>query len=613
MKFILLVGFWFCLIFEDSLLVFMFSILFGIYLLARFKNKFIVYLWILLACSSLLLRDNYIQAKEGIYIIEEIKTNYCIAGNKESRIIVYGLENPNFGDSYYFDEFDEIVSVKNIHQFNFEDYMHSKNIYESTQAGDNQLISYSNSIKAKLYNKLKNNEVLCMYLYGIKPDNDSYSVQSRLSIPFLVCLYYLQTILSIFLSQNKSRLVCILSAIVYGGLFSFKSSLLRYILYQLMKFLIEDSFDSYVTSSFIFLYLNPDPFDFVFILTSGIQIMNHYIKDHKQFAITLYLYSLQFIYFHEINVILFLLFPLLKNLNALLFCFSFVSDIPSFNISNLVIHYVPDVLFYVFLICVFYCLFNNKIKFIPTILLILSPFFTSYVDPFFHVYTIDIGQGDCTLIVEPYKKSSVMIDCEANLYKDNVNDIIVPVLEDLQIHSLDTLIITHDDFDHSGGKEELLKQIEVKQVVDESSQKVNVDYPFYLLLPERISNDENDNSIVSYFQYDDMDYLWMGDASINIEKQLLNTYDLKVDVLKLGHHGSNTSSSFTFLEKINPKLGIISVGENNRYHHPSSEVVSNCHLLGIDLLMTKDVGMIHIFSCKQFTFFVTATGLFGFI
>ena len=206
-----------------------------------------------------------------------------------------------------------------------------------------------------------------------------------------------------------------------------------------------------------------------------------------------------------------------------------------------------------------------------------------------------------------------MIDCGQNLYRNNVEKIILPVLEDLQIHTIDTLIVTHEDFDHSGGKEELSEKIKINQIVEDSNEEIKVNYTFYSLLPERNIKDENDSSIVSYFRYDTCSFLWMGDASISIENQLLQRYDLDVDVLKLGHHGSRTSSSFHFLEKIDPTLGIISVGKDNKYNHPSSKVISNAHLLGIDLLMTKEEGMIHIFTLKKFTFFVTATGLFGMI
>ncbi|MGN1276459.1 MAG: ComEC/Rec2 family competence protein, partial [Floccifex sp.] len=155
------------------------------------------------------------------------------------------------------------------------------------------------------------------------------------------------------------------------------------------------------------------------------------------------------------------------------------------------------------------------------------------------------------------------------------------------------------------------EKIKIECVIQDSNTEIPVDYPFYSLLEQRKTKDENDKSIVSYFEYDTIHYLWTGDASISIEKQLLQTYDLQVDVLKLAHHGSNTSSSFEFLDQTNPKVGIISVGENNKYGHPSQEVLYRCLNCGIDVLMTKDEGMIHIFTWHSFSFFVSASGLIG--
>ncbi len=235
-----------------------------------------------------------------------------------------------------------------------------------------------------------------------------------------------------------------------------------------------------------------------------------------------------------------------------------------------------------------------------------------FFDPFFHVYMLDIGQGDCALLVEPFQKSAVLIDAGQNVFRDNVATVIVPFFRSRGIRQLDAVVVTHNDFDHSGGVEELQKQIPVRQIVTSRDERVDVDYPFVSLLPAREVQEENDESIVSYFSYDGIDYLWMGDAGVEIERQLLKQYDLsKVDVLKLGHHGSQTSSDFSFLAQTNPQLALISVGENNRYGHPHPRVIQNLRNLEIDTLMTKDDGMVHIFSLGRFCFVESAKGKIG--
>ena len=90
-----------------------------------------------------------------------------------------------------------------------------------------------------------------------------------------------------------------------------------------------------------------------------------------------------------------------------------------------------------------------------------------------------------------------------------------------------------------------------------------------------IYNNENDNSNVLYLNYDNYQFLFMGNASIEKEKDILNEYSIEdIDFLKVGHHGSDTSSSKEFIDIMNPKYSIISVGENNRYNHPKKSVLN---------------------------------------
>ena len=89
-------------------------------------------------------------------------------------------------------------------------------------------------------------------------------------------------------------------------------------------------------------------------------------------------------------------------------------------------------------------------------------------------------------------------------------------------------------------------------------------------------DNENDNSNVIYTELDGYNFMFMGDASSTIEKEIMKKYNLPdIDVLKVGHHGSRTSSDKEFVNKINPKYSIISVGNNNRYGHPNKEVLEN--------------------------------------
>ena len=93
-------------------------------------------------------------------------------------------------------------------------------------------------------------------------------------------------------------------------------------------------------------------------------------------------------------------------------------------------------------------------------------------------------------------------------------------------------------------------------------------------LNTRLYDNENDDSNVIYTELDGYKFMFMGDAGMDKEEDILDKYNLSnIDVLKVGHHGSKTSSSKSFINEINPKYSLISVGENNRYGHPKESVL----------------------------------------
>lgn len=109
------------------------------------------------------------------------------------------------------------------------------------------------------------------------------------------------------------------------------------------------------------------------------------------------------------------------------------------------------------------------------------------------------------------------------------------------------------------------------KITKEYNSKMNIKF-----LNTKIYDNENDNSIVGYLNIHNIKFLFMGDASINVEKEILEKYKLtNVDFFKVGHHGSDTSRGKEFIDEINPKYSIISVGKNNRYGHPNKEVLTN--------------------------------------
>ena len=126
-------------------------------------------------------------------------------------------------------------------------------------------------------------------------------------------------------------------------------------------------------------------------------------------------------------------------------------------------------------------------------------------------------------------------------------------------------------------EKELIKVLDKKKIPYYSCIKeLNVDKNKLYFLQTKEYDNENDNLNVIYTELNGYKFMFMGDASVTTEKEIIGKYNLPdIDVLIVGHHGSKTSSSKEFINKINPKYSIISVGKNNRYGHPNKEVLNN--------------------------------------
>ena len=143
-------------------------------------------------------------------------------------------------------------------------------------------------------------------------------------------------------------------------------------------------------------------------------------------------------------------------------------------------------------------------------------------------------------------------------------------LESQGVFSLDAVFISHQDFDHCGALESLKTHFKVKEVIESFKEKRIGNLHFKNLALDKRYVSENDRSSIIYVTINHLNYLFTGDISQEVEKDLYQTYQkLEVDVLKVAHHGSKSSSSDDLFKMMNPKIALISVGKNNLYRHPS--------------------------------------------
>ncbi len=214
------------------------------------------------------------------------------------------------------------------------------------------------------------------------------------------------------------------------------------------------------------------------------------------------------------------------------------------------------------------------------------------------VHFLDVGQGDSILI--RIKSKNILIDTGGNINFNISKNVLIPYFRSSGIKKIDYLILTHGDYDHMGEAINLVENFKVEKVIfncgpyndlenelievlDKKKIKyysyikeLNVDNNKLHFLQTKEYDNENENSNVIYTKLNGYRFMFMEDAGVEKEKDILEKYNVsKIDVLKIGHHGSKTSSDKNFIDEMNPKYSVISVGKNNRYGHPNKEVLNN--------------------------------------
>lgn len=253
------------------------------------------------------------------------------------------------------------------------------------------------------------------------------------------------------------------------------------------------------------------------------------------------------------------------------------------------------------------------------------------------VTIIDVGQGD-SIFIKDMAGKTVLIDTGGkvdftikNGWKkrsetSNAEKTLVPYLKSRGVGKIDTLVLTHTDTDHVGDMLVLAKSIKIGQILVSQGSLTNQSFVkklkmikspvkiahqgdrlpimgsyLEILYPLVVGDGSNNDSIVLHGNLLDINFLFTGDLESEGEKVLVEHYSkLKVDVLKAGHHGSKGSSSQIFLKHIQPKIIIISAGENNRYHHPHQEMLERVFSIGGKVFRTDRQGAIRFIGIKHF-------------
>jgi competence protein ComEC len=257
---------------------------------------------------------------------------------------------------------------------------------------------------------------------------------------------------------------------------------------------------------------------------------------------------------------------------------------------------------------------------IGTVCIVIVTIWPAYAtDNYLKVLFIDVGQGDSILIQTPQKHTILIDTGNRTPFFDAGAQAVLPALQKYGINRLDILVLTHADWDHIGGCVSVVPKMPIKMLIDSgepihklsrlfkdkrleyhqahAGDRLNLgeNIGFEILHPDNdttSSDSPNNQSVVIKLTYKSVSFLLTGDLEEEKERHLIGLFNLKSTVLKLGHHGSKTSTTQAFLEAVSPLYVIVSAGRKNLYHHPHPSVVSRVLAFGCKIFRTDQDGSI---------------------
>jgi competence protein ComEC len=565
------------------------------------------------------------------------------------KVKVYG----EFKNISLFDDISLIGKPYNFHQiqndyaFNYQYYLYSLNIFDTLQLEKIKSNQHQDHLYHYLEKRIKTSSkvksLLSLFILGTKDEQmkEYYQKLTQLSIVHLFALSgmhltilqkWLMNFLKFFFSKKGQKCISLILIGVYMFSIPYNISYLRAYLMLFLpmifgKWLNQLDIFSFLTVGMLmynpyliyffilllqnqkagkyYLFLGSIPIIIsiqhvlpVFSFLIGILLMPYIEMIYKSMLYYLLLgkYVLPF---------LSLEYELLLKMIAFIYDFSFTLPFSQPTLFFIGVYY------YLYLKGIYKLNVNRKVT--QEVCLLLSVLLAFYFYPYYNmkgqVVMIDVGQGDCFFIQQPYDRGNVLIDTGGLQKSDLATSRLIPYLQSQGVFYLDAVFISHEDYDHCGALASLKEHFKVKKVLYDFKKKKIGDLVFKNLALDKYYTNSNDRSSIIYVTINHLNYLFTGDISKEVESDLYQTYHhLDVDVLKVAHHGSSSSSSEDLFKMIDPKVALISVGKNNRYRHPSYLTLKRLEAYGVKIYRSDLQGMVKIVYYGGKNYIMTSSG-----
>ena len=590
-----------------------------------------------------------VSSKENYFILQTLSGKYYVYLKNHS-YEVFDLLKVNgqlkaYNFPYYESQFDFNLYLK-------ENYIFSQIDVDSIEEKYLSMIR----VRAIIDNYLSNFNgeskiIISKLLFNVNVDNnysslinDSYLFYYLSISSFHIYLFngFIKRILQMKLKDKRVDFILMIFTTIFFFLSNYRMSIFRLLFFQIVRFLnyykFEKPYSRINQISLVYLisgFLNPGSlkgitffysFPLYLLLYLSKEAMNFIEKRKRGYyfvgLINIYFNPLQLIQNGYISIFSILYGTFMTPMIIVIFILSLVSFIIPLNFiidplilglkySILIFNklnikcYISNfdgllvVVFYALMILVLYLMETGRKKKIFKPLLIMGLMLFVSAVPINNlyktsVYFINVGQGDAILIKD--RNFNILIDTGGVKNNDLAVNSLIPFFKKKNVYHLDYLIITHNDYDHYGASESLMINYRINNYYDNRNFKdIKLSHLSLVNLNtyNNLWSDENSSSLVLYLSIYDSNFLLTGDAPKEIERKISQDYaNLSIDYLKVGHHGSNTSTDKRLLETFSFKEAIISVGKGNYYSHPHKEVIELLEKYNVKIRRTDLEGTI---------------------